>query len=247
VTSPREILQHAIDECARIDGQYTAAREEIYAQQRAALQTIGAVAAAMDVRDRAVAAAARAFEKRVTAVKQKARDAEADWPAVKDAAAAKAERTWQAALQKADQKQAAAVAKVEREYEAARRAAATLTGPALDGRRRAARAKRDEGFADAEREHREETQAAWVAFETAKLEAQDAAIASVEAARRAEEIDLTDAAAARDAAVREADEALEAVVDANPLARSIAEAFASRLQELEAACANAKSAVMARL
>ncbi|MGE0447838.1 MAG: hypothetical protein AB7P99_21625 [Vicinamibacterales bacterium] len=247
MASPREILQQAIDECARLDAQYAAAREEIYAQQRAALQTIGAVAAAMDKRDRAVAEASRVFEKRVIAVKQKARDAEADWPAVQEAGAAKAERAWQAAVRKADQKRAVAVAKVEREYEGARRAAATLTGPALDGRRRAARAKRDEGFADAEREHREETQAAWVAFETAKLEAQDAAIASVEAARRAEEIDLADAAAARDAAIRDADAALEAVISANPMARSLAEAFAFRLQELEAACANAKSAVMARL
>ena len=245
--SPREILQQAIDECARIDARAAAEREAIHAQQRSALQAVPEVARAIAARDEALALAARAFAKRVSSERQKAREQEAAWPDVQEAAAAKAEIAWQAALRKADQKRAAAEAKVEREFDDARRAAAGLTGPALDGRRRNARRMRDEGLAEAEREHREDVQAAWVTYQAAKLDAQDRAIAKVEEARREEEVGIAAAAAARDAAVREADAALDEAVQAHPLARSIAEAFALRLRAVEAEAERDKSAVTARL
>jgi hypothetical protein len=247
MASPREILQQAIDECARIEARHAAEREEIHAQQRAALMTIPGIADAMAARDRALAAAARAFDKRVAASNHKAREQEAEWPEVEESARDKAENAWRAALRKADQKRAAAVAKVEREFEEARRAAASLTGPALDARRRNARRSRDEGLAEAERVHREEVQAAWVAWQSAKVEAQDAAIARVEQARRDEEIGVADAAATRDDAVREADAVLDAAVQANPLARSIADAFTARLRQVDADCESAKAAALAHL
>jgi hypothetical protein len=247
MASPREILQQAIDECARIEARHAAEREEIHAQQRAALMTIPDMATAIVARDRTLAAAARAFDRRVAALRQKARQQEAEWPEVEEAARDKAESAWRTALRKADQKRDAAVARVDREFEDARRAAVSVTGPALDARRRNARRTRDEGLADAERVHREEVQAAWVTWQSARLEAQDAAVARVEQARRDEEIGIAEAAAARDDAVRDADAVLEASLQADPLARSIAEAFAARLQQLDADCERAKAAALAHL
>jgi hypothetical protein len=137
--------------------------------------------------------------------------------------------------------------KVEREYEEAREAATGVTGPALDARRRNATRARDAGFTDAEHDHRDEVQAAWVEYQAARLEAQDEAVTRVESARQGEEVGGSEAAVARDLAIQKADEALAAALTAVPLAAPILEAFAARLTEIEAAADAAKAAAMARL
>jgi hypothetical protein len=247
VSSPRDILQAAIDECARIDTELRAARVDVLAQRRAALDTIPAAASALRAHDKSVRAAHEAWEKKVEALRARTVQAEAEAPGVREAGEWKATAAWQTAVRKADDKKAAVMRKVAREYEDARDAATAVTGPALDARRRNADRARDAGLVAAERDHRDEVQAAWVAYQSARLEAQDAAVARVESARQDEEVEGSEAAVARDMAIQKADDALAAALAGVPLTTPILEAFAARLAEVEARAEAAKAAAMAHL
>lgn len=230
----QEIVQRAADAVARVDSQYQQTRTEILRQRRAALALVPGMGDALDVHERALAGANRAYQETVTRARNDATMAEQNANDAIGREELAATDKWQRAVDLADSALRVATETATDAYNDACNAALHGSLQSRPAKLTEAKTRRDDAIARAEKACQDAKAVAWTTYQDASNNARESAITAVEAARTAETATTQAAAAALEQARAAAEGALQQAFAAAPVAGAIEETFDQRLQEAEA-------------
>jgi hypothetical protein len=243
----QEIVQRAADEVARITARFQSTRAEIIRQQRSAVASMPDAAAALDDCEQALTAAFDIYESAVSRARARRLSVEEKANDSVGAGEIAATESWRQSTDAAEAARREAIDAAGRMYEGACSDAMRVAWNLRDEKLAAARSERDAALAKAARQYHAAAQGAWLVYQEASAAAREGAIATIAAARDAEDEELRNAAAAQTAARDRAEQALAMALATEPVAAAVLEAFRLRLREAEIQCDAEKASTLEQM